>query len=310
MEKHYDVAVIGGGPAGYTAALYAARAGLRTLLFEKLAAGGQMTETQTIDNYPGFDTGVDGFTLGASMRAGAERFGAKTLSAEVLSLDLTATPRRVVTDAGEYTASAVILAMGARHRHLGLAGEDAFIGRGVGYCAACDGMLFRGKTVAVVGGGNSAVQDALLLSRLCRHVYLIHRRDTLRAEHVYHAPLLLAENVSFLWDTEVTEILGGDRLSGVRLVNRRTGEGSELSLDGLFISIGRAPVSELVKEALPLDGNGYILAGEDTKTALPGVYAVGDIRTKPFRQIVTAAADGAVAAHMAEAYLAEHAAMK
>lgn len=304
QEKRYDVAVIGGGPAGYTAALYAVRAGLRTVLFEKLAAGGQMTETQVIDNYPGFDAGVDGFALGAAMRAGAERFGAETVSAEVHSLSLAEIPRRITADTGEYFADAVILAMGAVHRHLGLPEEDRFLGRGVGYCAACDGMLFRGKTVAVVGGGNSAAADALLLSKICRHVYVIHRRDALRAEHVYHAPLLAAENVTFLWDTVVEGLHGEDRLSGVALKNVRTGKTDTLSLDGLFISIGRAPATALVADAVALDAGGYVLAGEDTGTSIPGVFAVGDLRTKPFRQIVTAAADGAVAAHMAEIYLA------
>jgi len=302
-EKHYHVAVIGGGPAGYTAALYAARAGLSVAVFEKLAAGGQMTETTAIDNYPGFDTGVDGYTLGAAMRAQAERFGALTVSSEVHAIALTEQPRRITADGGEHTADAVILAMGAVHRHLGLPREEAFIGRGVGYCAACDGMLFRGKTVAVVGGGNSAVQDALLLSRLCRHVYVIHRRDTLRAERIYHTPLMAAKNVTFLWNSRVEELLGDERLSGVRVKNIRTGEEQTLSLDGLFISIGRAPATALVKDALPTDEAGYLCAGEDTRTVIPGVYAVGDIRTKPFRQIVTATADGAVAAHMAESYL-------
>lgn len=302
-ENRYDVAVIGGGPAGYTAALYAARAGLRVLLLERLAAGGQMTETQAIDNYPGYDAGIDGFALGDAMRRQAERFGAETVMAQVHSLSLAERPRRITADTGEYEADAVILAMGARHRRLGLPEEARLVGRGVGYCAACDGMLFRGKTVAVVGGGNSAALDALLLSKLCRHVYVIHRRDTLRAERVYHAPLFLAENVTFLWDTEVAGITGEERLTGVLLKNVRTGAESSLPLDGLFISIGRDPATELVREQLSLDGQGYLPAGEDTRTEIPGVFAAGDVRRKPFRQIVTAAADGAVAAHMAEAYL-------
>ena len=198
----------------------------------------------------------------------------------------------------------MILATGAVHRHLGVAREEEFVGRGLGYCAACDGMLFRGKTVAVVGGGNSAVSDALYLSRICARVYLIHRRDTLRAERVYQRALAEAKNVEILWDTTVEGLHGEGRLSGVTLQSKRNGAQRELALDGLFVSVGRAPHSALAKGQLALDAGGYIVAGEDTKTSTPGVFAAGDVRTKPFRQIVTAASDGAVAAHFAEEYLA------
>lgn len=304
MEKIYDVVVIGGGPAGYTAALYATRAGLDTLVLEKFSAGGQMTETQSIDNYPGFDEGVDGFTLGMKMQAGAERFGAKTVQTEVLSCELGSQPKKIVTDSGEIFARAVIIATGAGHKHLGVADEEKLVGRGVGYCAACDGMLYRGKTVAVVGGGNSAAADALLLSKICAKVYLIHRRDTMRAEKVYHEPLMKAEGIEFLWNSEVTELIYDKRLSGVKIRNKQSGEESELSLDGLFISIGRSPVTAAFGGQIALDGSGYIIAGEDTKTSIEGVFAAGDVRTKALRQIVTAAADGAVAAHFAEEYIA------
>ena len=304
MEKIYDVVVIGGGPAGYTAALYATRAGLDTLVLEKFSAGGQMTETQSIDNYPGFDEGVDGFTLGMKMQAGAERFGAKTVQTEVLSCELGSQPKKIVTDSGEILARAVIIATGAGHKHLGVADEEKLVGRGVGYCAACDGMLYRGKTVAVVGGGNSAAADALLLSKICAKVYLIHRRDTMRAEKVYHEPLMKAEGIEFLWNSEVSELIYDKRLSGVKIRNKQSGEESELSLDGLFISIGRSPVTAVLGGQIALDGSGYIIAGEDTKTSIEGVFAAGDVRTKALRQIVTAAADGAVAAHFAEEYIA------
>ena len=304
MEKIYDVVVIGGGPAGYTAALYATRAGLDTLVLEKFSAGGQMTETQSIDNYPGFDEGVDGFTLGMKMQAGAERFGAKTVQTEVLSCELGSQPKKIVTDSGEIFARAVIIATGAGHKHLGVADEEKLVGRGVGYCAACDGMLYRGKTVAVVGGGNSAAADALLLSKICAKVYLIHRRDTMRAEKVYHEPLMKAEGIEFLWNSEVSELIYDKRLSGVKIRNKQSGEESELSLDGLFISIGRSPVTAAFGGQIALDGSGYIIAGEDTKTNIEGVFAAGDVRTKALRQIVTAAADGAVAAHFAEEYIA------
>ena len=301
----YDVIVIGGGPAGYTAALYAARAGLRTLVLEKLSAGGQMTETQQIDNFPGFDEGIDGFSLGFKMQAQAERFGVLSVAAEVLSVELTASPKRIVTDSGEYSAVAVIIATGAVHRHLGVAEEEALLGRGVGYCAACDGMLYRGKTVAVVGGGNSAASDALLLSAICKKVYLIHRRDALRAEKALARPLEKLENLTFKWNSTVKALLHEEKLTGI-LLEGKDGKTEELALDGLFISIGRAPATNLFQGQLALDKDGYILAGEDTKTSLAGVFAVGDVRTKPFRQIVTAAADGAVAAHFADAFVAEN----
>ena len=263
-----------------------------------------MTETPQIDNYPGFDEGVDGFTLGAKMQSGAERFGAETLQTEVLSVSLSESPKRIVTDVGEILARSVIIATGAEHRHLGIENEEKLIGRGVGYCAACDGMLFKGKTVAVVGGGNSAASDALLLSKICAKVYLIHRRDTLRATKVYHDPLMKANNVEFLWNSRVKELHFDKKLNAISVENTVDSSVSELPLDGLFISIGRSPATEMLIGQLKLDENGYIVADETTKTNLDGVFAVGDVRTKTVRQIVTAAADGAVAAHFAEEYLA------
>lgn len=301
-SKIYDTVIIGGGPAGCTAALYAVRAGLDTLMIEKFSAGGQMTQTRQIDNYPGFPEGVDGFTLGDLMQKGAERFGCGVLQAEVLSVGLRTDPKRIVTDSGEVLSRTVILATGADHRHLGIAGEEALIGRGVGYCAACDGMLYRGKVVAVVGGGNSAAADALLLSKLCRKVYLIHRRDSLRAARVYHEPLRNTENIEFRFNRQVKELLSDGKLTGVVLTG---GEEEEtLPLDGLFISIGRSPVTSLFRGQLPLSEDGYLIADETTRTPIGGVFAVGDVRTKTVRQIVTAAADGAVAVHYAEEYLA------
>ncbi|MBR2312461.1 MAG: thioredoxin-disulfide reductase [Clostridia bacterium] len=303
--KIYDVAVVGGGPAGYTAALYATRAGLDTVLIEKLSPGGQMTETAQIDNYPGFPEGIDGFTLGANMQQGAVRFGAETLNAEVLSLNLTASPKQIKIDTADIHAKTVILATGATHRHLGVENEQALVGRGVGYCAACDGMFFRGKTVAVVGGGNSAAADALYLSRICKKVYLIHRRDTLRATKIYHEPLMQAQNVEFKWNSRVVELLAEPRLTGAVIESVGDGARETLALDGLFISIGRTPATDLVKGQVALDEAGYVVADETTRTSLGGVFAVGDVRTKALRQIVTATADGAVAAHFAEEYLTQ-----
>lgn len=303
--KHvYDMIVVGGGPGGYTAALYAARSGLDTLVLEKLSAGGQMALTEAIDNYPGFDEGIDGFTLAEKMQRQAERFGAKSEYAEVERVDLAASPKVLETSAGVFYGRTVALATGAGPRELGLANEAALTGRGVAYCAACDGMRYRGRTVVVVGGGNSAAGDALALSRVAKKVILVHRRDSLRATKVYHEPLMRAENIEFRWNSAVTELLGGDRLTGVRLRDLRTGEETQLDCDGVFISVGRKPATELVQGQLELDRGGYIVADETTKTSLPGVYAVGDVRTKPLRQVVTAVADGAMAVHMAEEYLA------
>lgn len=302
-DKIYDMIVIGGGPAGYTAALYGARAGLDTLLLEKFSAGGQMTQTQQIDNYPGFEEGIDGFSLGFRMQACAERFGARTEQTEVLSVKLDVTPKVISTDIGDFLAKAVVIATGAEHKHLGIDGEDALVGRGVGYCAACDGMLFRGKTVAVVGGGNSAAADALLLSKICKKVYLIHRRDTMRAEKIYHEPLMKAENVEFKWNCTAEGFVSDAKLTGVVIADKLSGEKQTLDVDGLFVSIGRAPVTGLFRGQLDIDAQGYIVADESTRTNIAGVYAVGDVRTKVVRQIVTAAADGAVAVHFAQEYI-------
>lgn len=304
-EGHiYDMIVVGGGPGGYTAALYAARAGLDTLVLEKLSAGGQMALTEEIDNYPGFEDGIDGFTLAEKMQQQAERFGAKSEYAQVERMDLTAAPKVLETSEGIFYAKTVAVATGANPRELGLANEAALTGRGVAYCAACDGIRYKDKTVVVVGGGNSAAADAMLLSRIAKKVILVHRRDTLRATKIYHEPLMQAENIEFRWNSTVTELLHTDKLTGVRLKDVNTGMETILSCDGVFISVGRKPATELVQGQLELDRSGYIIADETTRTNLPGVYAVGDVRTKMLRQVVTAVADGAAAVHMAEEYLA------
>ena len=302
----YDMVIIGGGPGGYTAALYAARAGLRVVVLEKLSAGGQMALTQEIDNYPGFEDGIDGFELGEKMQNQAQRFGAETEYAEVTALDLAADPKVIETSEGTFYGKTVVIATGANPRELGLAGERELVGRGLAYCAACDGMTVRGKTAVVVGGGNSAAEDALLLSRIAQKVILVHRRDTLRATKVYHEPLEKAENVEFRWNTAVEELLSEKKLTGLRLRDLKTGAVSDLACDGVFVSIGRTPVTELVRGQLALDAGGYIVADETTATSLPGGYAVGDVRTKLLRQVVTAVSDGAVAVHLAEEYLAGH----
>ena len=300
--KIYDMIIIGGGPAGYSAALYAARAGLDVIVIERMSVGGQMALTDVIDNYPGFDEGIDGFTLGMKMQAGAERFGAKTEYASVIEVALSESPKRIVTDSGEFFGKSVVVATGANPRRLGVDGEEELVGRGIHYCAHCDGRFYKGKTVAVVGGGNSAAEDALYLSHLAKKVYLIHRRDSLRATKIYHEPLLRAENVEFLWDSSISDFSVDGRINGVIVENLKSGEKSEISIDGLFVSIGRSPATELFGE-LELDKNGYIVADESTRTNIEGVFAVGDVRTKALRQVVTAVSDGATAAHFAEEFL-------
>ena len=303
-EHIYDMIVVGGGPGGYTAALYAARAGLDTVIVEKLSAGGQMALTEQIDNYPGFEDGIDGFSLGEKMKRGTERFGVETKLAEVLSLDLSGTVKKAETSEGPLLARTIVLATGAGPRELGIEGEQELIGKGVNYCAACDGMFYKNKTVVIAGGGNTAAADALILSRICKKVIVVHRRDTLRATKIYHEPLMKAENVEFRWDSEIIELLHDEKVIGIRLRNVKTGEETTLACDGVFVSIGRKPSSELVKDQVEVDPAGYIIADESTRTNIPGVFAVGDVRTKALRQVVTAVADGATAVHYAEEYLA------
>ena len=301
--KIYDMLIIGGGPGGYTAALYAARAGLSAVVLEKLSAGGQMALTPQIDNYPGFPEGIDGFTLGMQMQESAEKFGAETVLAEVEKLELNSEIKVAKTSEGEFYGRTVVYATGAHHRELGVPGEQELAGRGVHYCAACDGFFYRDKTVVVVGGGNSAAAVAMTLSRIAKKVILVHRRDTLRATKVYHQPLMAAENVEFKWNSVISQLKEDGRLTGVVIRDVNSGEETEISCDGLFVSVGRQPATELVKGQLQLDEGGYVAADESTRTSLPGVFAVGDVRTKALRQVVTAVADGAEAAHRAEEYL-------
>ena len=301
----YDMVIIGGGPGGYTAALYAARAGLSVIVLEKLSAGGQMALTSQIDNYPGFEEGIDGFELGERMQQGAERFGANTELAEVLSVELSGEIKTVETSEGTFYGKTVVIATGASPRELGVAGEKELIGRGVNYCAACDGMFYKGKTVVVVGGGNSAAADAMILSRICKKVIIVHRRNTLRATKIYHEPLMKAENVEFRWNSTVSGLVHDQKITGINIRDVNTGEESLIPCDGVFVSIGRKPATELVEGQLELDQAGYVIAGESTETNLPGVFAVGDVRTKALRQVVTAVADGAMAAHHAEEYLVD-----
>lgn len=304
MEQEiFDTIIVGGGPAGYTAALYCARAGLSTLVLEKLSPGGQMGTTDIIDNYPGFPEGINGFELAVKMKQSAERFGVKTKLAEVTSTELAGEIKLLHTKKEAYAARTVVLATGAYPRELGLPNENKLRGRGVSYCATCDGMFYRGKTVVVIGGGNTAVADVLYLSRLCEKVYLVHRRDELRASKIYNEQLKKADNVEFVFNSTAEEILSQDRVAGVRVRNKLTDEIREISCDGIFVAVGNVPATQLFAEQIDTDESGYVLADETTKTNIPGVFAVGDLRRKPLRQVVTAAADGAVAAHFIEEYL-------
>lgn len=305
-EKHiYDVIIIGGGPAGYTAALYACRSGLDTLLLEKESIGGQIARTSQIDNYPGVDCGIDGFSLGIKMQKQAEQFGTVTIMEEVTKVKLTNEVKEIYTRNNTYLCKSVIIATGATPKHLDLPNEKELIGKGVHYCASCDGMFYKDKTVVVVGGGNTALSDALLLSRLAKQVFLVHRRDTLRAAKIYQEQMANTDNIRFIPNHVVSELLPRESGLDVILKNVSGNELMPIACDGVFVSIGHYPATDLFRGAVDLEDSGYIKANESTCTNLPGVFAAGDVRTKPMRQIVTATADGAVAALHAENYVAE-----
>lgn len=303
MDKVWDVIVVGAGPAGCTAALYAARAGLSVLVLSGTAPGGQVAEAAEIDNYPGFHAGVRGPDLAVDMVKGAERFGAVFLGQTAAALRPGESGHTVVTEREEHLGRTVIAATGASPRLLGLPDEGRLRGRGVSYCATCDGMFFKGKDVAVVGGGNTAAGEALLLARLCRRVTLIHRRQTLRCGAVERAALEAADNVTLLLEHTVTALRGEGQLTGVEVTEVNTGRTEELACSGLFAAIGRIPATAPFRSVLPLDGDGWLAADEDCRTPIPGIFAAGDVRAKPLRQIVTAVADGARAAQGAEEYL-------
>ena len=301
-QKEYDVVIVGGGPGGYTAALYAARSGFSVLVLEKLSPGGQMVTTEQIDNYPGFEDGIDGYTLATKMKKGADRFGVETAFAQVEEMELTSNPKKLITSEGEVLGRTVILAMGASPRELDVPGEQEMRGHGVAYCAACDGMMYKNKTVVIAGGGNTAAADAILLSKICKEVHLVHRRDQLRASRIYIEPLNNS-NIIFHWNTRITGVLHEKKVIGAKLEDVNTKEVSYLPCDGIFVAVGRVPDTAILKGQVTLDSHGYIQADETTRTNIPGVFAVGDIRTKPMRQIITAAADGAVASKYAEEFL-------
>lgn len=299
----YDLIIIGAGPAGLSAAIYGKRAGLKLLVLEKNPmSGGQILNTYEVDNYLGLP-GINGFDMGMQFREHADRLGVEFVSAEVSAIEDRGERKLVHTDQGDYEAYSLILASGAEHAHLGVPGEQALIGKGVSYCATCDGAFFRGKTVAVVGGGDVALEDAIYLTRFCEKVYCIHRRDEFRGAHILQEELKSLPNAEILYSHVVTEILGEEKVNGLQLHNVKTGETVQLPVDGVFIAVGILPNTETFRELVACEEGGYIVAGEDCATSSEGIYAAGDIRKKPLRQIVTAVADGANAAVSAGSYL-------
>ena len=298
----YDIIILGSGPAGLSAAIYAQRARLSTLLIEeKPLSGGQILDTYEVDNYPGLP-GITGFEMGQKFRAHADRLGAEVVNAQVLSVRLDGEKKIVTTQKGVYEAKTLIIATGAKHRRLGIPGEDKLVGMGGSYCATCDGAFFKGKTVAVVGGGDVALEDALFLARGSEKVYLVHRRDQFRGAKILQEKVKEASNIEPVLDSVVTEIKGEGQVSSI-LLNSKNGESRELEVQGVFIAVGIEPNSSAVKDLVAQDAGGYIVAGEDTKTSVEGVFAAGDVRTKQLRQVLTAAADGANAVTSAEKYI-------
>ena len=303
MENIYDLAILGAGPAGICAAIYATRAKLNTIwLDKKFVQGGQIVDTYEVDNYPGLP-GITGLDLGEAMAGHAAKLGMKPQRETVRSIEAEQGIKVIRTKKNEYRARAVIIACGATHRHLGIPGEEELSGMGVSYCATCDAAFFQDRTVVVVGGGNVAVEDAILLSRTCKKVYLVHRRDELRAEKILQESLFACKNVELIWDSIPLSIEGTDKVEALKIRNKKTQEESFIETDGVFIAVGIVPGTEKFKDLVKMDEAGYIVAGEDGITSEPGIFAAGDIRTKNLRQVVTAVADGANAVASAQRYL-------
>lgn len=301
----FDVTIIGAGPAGLSAGLYAARAKLSTIIIEKMYPGGQAAMTYRIENYPGFSDGIGGAELAEAMKSQAEKFGAKILNNGVVKIVKEDNIFKIILDNDDNVkAKTVILAAGASAKKLDVKGEIEFTGRGVSYCATCDGAFYANKTVAVVGGGDTAIEEALFLTRFASKVYVIHRRNQLRATTILQERAFQNSKISFVWDSVVDEIRGKDTVNEVVVKNVKTGELESISVDGIFVAIGQAPLTDFVKDIVLLDNQGYIITDERMMTNVPGIFAAGDIRQKPLRQIITAASDGAVAAVEAERFIA------
>lgn len=302
-----DVAIIGGGPAGLTAGLYAARGGLSALCIERIIPGGQLAQTHLIENYPGFPGGAEGWKLAYDMQQQAQDFGMQVSTDDVQAVDLTADPKRIRAASGnEYLARSVIIATGARPRHLGVPGEEELAGKGVSYCATCDGNFFKDKVAVVVGGGNTAAGDALYLARICKKVYLVHRRNSLRATKIYHDNLQATPNVEFVWNAITQRIVAGDdgTVAAIEVEDQQTGRLRTIDCSAVFVAVGLIPNTDFLYGSIDLDEGGYVISDERCETGVPGVFAAGDVRSKSLRQVVTAVADGAQAAERAAEYLA------
>jgi len=304
-RKVEKVMVLGAGPAGLTAAIYAGRAELNPLVLTGKAPGGQAALTHLIENYPGFPEGIVGAELTRLMQQQAERFGARIVMEEAIQVDLSSRPFRIRTHSEEYLTQTLVIATGVSPRRLGVPGEEEFIGRGVSFCATCDGFFFKGKEVAVIGGGNSALDEGLFLTRFARRVYIVHRRDRLRADPVLQRRARANEKISFILDTVVTRVLGEKGVTGLALRNVKTGEESTLPVDGVFIYVGNVPNTQLFQGQLELDERGYIVTDRRMHTSVPGVFACGDVQERALPQVATAVGSGAIAAMEAEKYLAE-----
>jgi thioredoxin reductase (NADPH) len=299
----YDLIIIGAGPAGLTAGLYAARAQLNTLLFERLAPGGQVLNTDWVENYPGFPDGISGFDLADKMKTQAERFGLRIQNEEVVGLELSQEKKTVITHNGEMETKALILACGATPRQLGIEGERPFVGKGVSYCATCDGPFYRDQDVAVIGGGDTAAEEAIFLTRFASRIYLCHRRDRLRAIKLLQDRVMAEEKIEIVWDTIPLKILGENGVEGIELKNVKTGNIFRKEVHGVFVFVGTLPNTDVAKGKVELDENEFVKTNNEMETSVPGVFAAGDIRSKPFRQIATAVGEGAAAAYSVERYL-------
>jgi thioredoxin reductase (NADPH) len=300
----YDVVIIGGGPAGLTAGLYTSRAGLKTLLLEQGVFGGQIVNARLVENYPGFPEGISGIELGKLMHRQASRYGLESLTAEVIGVS-SGDAYEVSTTEGNVQTQSIIIATGSEYRKLGVIGEERLSGRGVSYCATCDGFFFRDREVVVVGGGDTAITDALELAQHCRKVYIIHRRDQLRATKALQEKAFSQPKIEPVWNTVVDEIVGGKMLNYLRLRNVKTGESSNLEVDGVFVAVGLKPNSQVFSRLVTLDEGGFVVTDELMRTSAPGIFAAGDVRRNSFRQVITAAGDGAAAASSAFKYLYE-----
>ncbi|MEM4134011.1 MAG: thioredoxin-disulfide reductase [Candidatus Micrarchaeia archaeon] len=300
-----NVIIIGSGPAGLTAAIYAARAELKPIVISGMQPGGQISQTTLVENFPGFPDGIMGPELMDNMRKQAEKFGTRFIDEEVVSVDFRNRPFTIKTETNELKAKAVIIATGATAKWLGVPGESKLIGKGVSGCATCDGFFFKGKDVAVIGGGDTALEDAIFLTKFANSVTIIHRRDQLRATKIMQERAFANQKIKFIWDTVVTEILGEEKVTGIRIKNVKTGEEKEMKIDGVFIAIGHSPATNLFKGQIEIDENGYIIKKENTETSIKGVFVAGDVADKRYKQAIAAAGDGCKAAIDVEKYLQE-----